>query len=265
MGIFAGDRSCEIYGILNGQVIINKENSTVDITTQKRKRNQKELSHTILSTSRYNAAQIFLKYIESRDQTVEKDDQNARFLKQVCAKTGNFKNQNIGKNYITQCNQRIAEWAGKPDWKRYTGHGFRHAHATSMLENGASLQLVKVSGNWESEKSVNKYVHATKKFRTEAAEMITGKDNVRYTNIAPIIASENKTQVVGNENSVENSGNVLSQQTTQNSTRHRQSMDFRLFNNCNITINGNLVLARPEDLTSFHQGSQICVTDNDVN
>ena len=83
MGIFAGDRSCEIYGILNGQVIINKENSTVDITTQKRKRNQKELSHTILSTSRYNAAQIFLKYIESRDQTVEKDDQNARFLKQV--------------------------------------------------------------------------------------------------------------------------------------------------------------------------------------
>ena len=226
MGIFAGDRSCEIYCIENSNVKINEHNSTVEITSHKRKRNIKELSHTILSTEKYNAAKIFLHYLKLRDASVKMDPSNQRFLRQVCNKTGKFKNQNIGKNYISTCNQFIAKFLGHPDFKRYTGHGFRHAHATSMIENGASLELVKVSGNWESEKSVNKYVHATKKFRTEAAEMVVGKENVCYTNLNPINTPSNVTDIQGDDNQVLNSGNVLSQQTTSSTNSRKTRWTF---------------------------------------
>ena len=86
--------------------------------------------------------------------------------------------QNVSERYLTVVMQHIATYHSKNDISRFTSQGFRASCATTMFENGASLEFIGRHGNWKSETVLNGYIRPSSAFRQNCAELIVGKGRV---------------------------------------------------------------------------------------
>lgn len=69
---------------------------------------------------------------------------NGKFLKKVL-KSGHI-GQNIGHNTVAEYPQRIAEYLGLPNPKKYTGHLYRRTAATLLADSGCNIDVLRRAG-----------------------------------------------------------------------------------------------------------------------
>jgi len=136
--LFTADRSVELSAIRFKDVSINHEDSTVKIVSHRQKVNRGAQTHMLVSTETINVATLFELYIISVRKTLKDFDGEARFFRQVDARTKSFKNQVVGSRYLSKVSVEIARFNGLEKPERYTGHGFRALSVTSVHENGGT-------------------------------------------------------------------------------------------------------------------------------
>ncbi len=104
---FAGDHSKEVVSLLNSDVL-KKE---VTFTRTCSKGNKWRQSHLILSTNGCDKAALFPLYVTKVHESVAGFKVSCFYL-QVEARTGHFKNQPVGKNYLPDIFKFIALYHG---------------------------------------------------------------------------------------------------------------------------------------------------------
>jgi len=174
---FAGDRSKEVVSLLKSEVTIELQRKEVSFTTSRSKGDKMKQSHLIISKNGCDKAALFQLYVTKVRESVQNFDGPCRFYLQVESKTGRFKNQPVGKNFITEVFKYIAAYAGKnPD--QYTSHGGRAGSITTMVDNGAPLPLILDHANLKSEHVYNRYVRGSEKRQREIASFLVPKGPV---------------------------------------------------------------------------------------
>lgn len=190
---FAGDQSKEVVSLLQSEVSIEPQKKEVTFTTTRSKGNKMRQTHIIVSTNGCDKAAIFQKYITKVRESVENFDGPCRFYLQVEPKTGRFKFQPVGKNYITDVFKYIAAFNGY-DPAYFTSHGGRAGSITTMVNNGAPLPLILDHSNLRSEHVYDRYVRGSEKRQREIASfLVPGASKEREKEAEP---SSKKRKIV---------------------------------------------------------------------
>ena len=168
---FAGDRSKEVISLLYSDVHVDLQKKEVKFCTQRSKGEKLSQWHLIISDNGCDKASLFQLYITKVRESVACFEGDHCFYLQVEAKTGCFKAQHVGKNYISEIFKYIAAYHGK-DPAAYTSHGGRAGSISTMVDNGAPLPLIMDHANLRSEHVYKRYVRNSDKRQREIAEYL---------------------------------------------------------------------------------------------
>lgn len=172
--VFAAHRSCEVSKMLVSDVNIVPESKYVEITSNRSKGTKRLQAHIIPSSEKFDSVKLFKLYLERAHPNL---DPSARLFRNIHSRSGEFFASPCGKNHWTKCARKIAEFLGfsAEEVMEFSSHSFRSTSATAMAENGASIEQLKLHGNWESTTVLTGYIRETKRFREENAEKIIAK------------------------------------------------------------------------------------------
>jgi hypothetical protein len=141
---------------------------------------------------------LYRKYRTLRPSNALSDRLFLRYAKGRCF------NQNIGINIIGQIPSKIAQFLGKNDPKRYTGHSFRRTSATLLADSGGNITCIKRHGGWKSTSVAEGYIE----------DSLTNKilTSNKISDCEPSSSNEN----VHNEFNDESGKNLICQPTASN-------------------------------------------------
>ncbi|CAB4045662.1 hypothetical protein DAPPUDRAFT_123885 [Paramuricea clavata] len=91
----------------------------------------------------------------------------------TCTKSG-YGKAVMGRNYIHQIGQKVAEELHLENPKTYTGHCFRRTAATAAANAGANTLMMKRHFDWKQDATALKYCDETKDRARKMAKLLTG-------------------------------------------------------------------------------------------
>lgn len=87
----------------------------------------------------------------------------------------------IGVHTLALVGTEVANFLGYTgdEAKKYTSHTYRRSGATIMAEQGASLEQLKVAGNWSSTASAEGYIQNSDRFKRNVADFMAEDPTVQ--------------------------------------------------------------------------------------
>lgn len=104
---------------------------------------------------------VFVDAIDKYIQLFKKEEWRCgRFFMYFDKKMQPKKNGQVGHNRFAELPSKVALALGYTDAesKLYTGHSFRRTAASLLAESGLSMILLKIAGNWSSDKAAQGYI-----------------------------------------------------------------------------------------------------------
>lgn len=135
---------------------------------------------------------------------------NERYSKGRCF------NQNVGINKIGEIPSKIAQFLGKNDPKKYTGHTFRRTSATLLADSGSNITCIKRHGGWKSTSVAEGYIE----------DSLTNK--IMTCNKISDCQAPSSNKEVHNELNDEFANNVVYQPSASNSVGENSEPDVEV-------------------------------------
>ena len=236
-GVFGVERGMELHKTLVDDVMICDD--VVEITVRRCKGDKATQTVLIPNLRDVNIVEIFRDYIDWT-ASVRVPGLPSRFFQQLHA-NGNFMNANVGKNYMGTVARGIAEELNYANFGKFSGHSFRATAATTMFENGATKEQIKIAGNWKSDRVMEGYIRDTKRFKLQQASFVAGDQTITDNSTDDSMnLSITVSEVSDNSMTVSESASCTSRRTLrQNLTIFGHSCNLSNFSGTlNVTITG---------------------------
>lgn len=88
-------------------------------------------------------------------------------------RSGKCTRQVMGKNSIANIPKEVAKYLGLPNYKTYTGHGFRRTSTTILANTGANFETLKRHGIWKQNKTCELYIQNSLAYKRKVGALIS--------------------------------------------------------------------------------------------